>query len=304
MIPNEVRTGTRIGARWTKARTLAMRTGRRGSIIGSGTSSARSWGIAGAAGEEAYRTIDEMLEPIAPIAEAATPSASARPGGEDGAVARLQFDAAMIDLDGTLVDTLDDFVEAIGRLLDDLGLPRVGARIVGRHIGRGSAHLVGSVLAEAGRGPAPADSLADSLTIYQRHYAAVNGTRSTVYPGAVAALRRLRERGIRLACVTNKPTEFSEALLRAKALDGYFETVTGGDRFGRLKPDPLPLLKTCEALGTPPARTLMVGDSVNDALAARAAGCPVVLVTYGYNHGRPVREVDADGYVDSLEALN
>ena len=92
-------------------------------------------------------------------------------------------------------------------------------------------------------------------------------------------------------------------LLRLKGLDGFFSEVFGGDSFSRKKPDPLPLLKTCEALGSAPARTLMIGDSSNDARAARAAGCPVLLVTYGYNHGEPVREVDADGFVDSLAEL-
>ena len=77
----------------------------------------------------------------------------------------------------------------------------------------------------------------------------------------------------------------------------------GGDSFGRKKPDPLPLLKTCQALGTLPARTLMIGDSSNAAAAARAAGCPVMLVTYGYNHGEPVRAVNADGFIDSIAAL-
>ena len=90
----------------------------------------------------------------------------------------------------------------------------------------------------------------------------------------------------------------------SKGLDGYFEHLFGGEAFERKKPDPLPLLKTCEALGSAPARTLMVGDSSNDAKAARAAGCPVVLVSYGYNHGQPVREVDADGFVDSLAELD
>ena len=113
----------------------------------------------------------------------------------------------------------------------------------------------------------------------------------------------LRGAGLRLACLTNKPTDFAVPLLRAKGLDGWFDHVFGGDAFARKKPDPLPLLKTCEALGTAPARTLMVGDSSNDAQAARAAGCPVVLVTYGYNHGQPVRAVDADGFVDSLALL-
>jgi len=92
-------------------------------------------------------------------------------------------------------------------------------------------------------------------------------------------------------------------LLRAKGLESFFEVCFGGDAFERRKPDPLPLLETCRALGTLPARTLMVGDSSNDAAAARAAGCPVALVTYGYNHGEPVRTVDADWFVDRLDQL-
>ena len=124
-----------------------------------------------------------------------------------------------------------------------------------------------------------------------------------VFPGAEDGLRALRRRGLALACLTNKPTAFARALLQAKGLDGFFSHVFGGDAFERKKPDPLPLRKTCEALGTAPARTLMIGDSSNDAQAARAAGCPVLLVTYGYNHGEPVRAVDADGFVDSLAEL-
>ena len=96
---------------------------------------------------------------------------------------------------------------------------------------------------------------------------------------------------------------FRHQLLRAKGLRDAFEVVFGGDAFERRKPDPLPLLKTCEALGSVPARTLMVGDSSNDARAARAAGCPVVLVGYGYNHGEPVTDVDADGVIERLDRL-
>ena len=127
---------------------------------------------------------------------------------------------------------------------------------------------------------------------YQRHYLAINGHYARVYPGVEAGLQALRHAGLRLACLTNKPTSFALPLLRAKGLEGYFEQVFGGDSFDKKKPDPLPLLKTCEALQTAPARTLMVGDSSNDAQAARAAGCPVVLVTYGYNHGLPAQAVD------------
>jgi phosphoglycolate phosphatase len=124
-----------------------------------------------------------------------------------------------------------------------------------------------------------------------------------VFPGARDGLRALRRRGLPLACLTNKPTAHARALLHAKGLDGFFSHVFGGDAFERKKPDPLPLRKTCEALATAPARTLMIGDSSNDAQAARAAGCPVLLVTYGYNHGEPVRALDADGFVDSLAEL-
>ena len=138
---------------------------------------------------------------------------------------------------------------------------------------------------------------------YQYHYLRINGEFSAVYPGVVEGLAILKSMRLPMACLTNKPTAFAVPLLRSKGLDPFFDCVFGGDAFERKKPDPLPLRKTCEALGTEPARTLMVGDSSNDAQAARAAGCPVVLVTYGYNHGQPVRDVDADGWVEALHEL-
>lgn len=203
-----------------------------------------------------------------------------------------------------MVDTLGDFVAALNCMLDDLALPRVDASTIGAMVGKGSEHLIHSVLRHVRAVPEPDDALfAQAWDRYQHHYLAVNGFHSVVYPGVAQGLAALRERGLRLACLTNKPTAFALPLLAAKGLDGYFEQVFGGDAFERKKPDPLPLVKTCEALGSLPARTLMVGDSSNDALAARAAGCPVVLVSYGYNHGEPVRGVDADGFVDSLAEL-
>ena len=92
-------------------------------------------------------------------------------------------------------------------------------------------------------------------------------------------------------------------MLASKGLSGFFGPVFGGDSFERKKPDPLPLLKTCEALGTRPERTLMVGDSSNDARAAVAAGCPVVLLSYGYNHGQPIHTVPAQAHLESLAML-
>ncbi len=214
--------------------------------------------------------------------------------------------AAVIDLDGTLVDTLGDFVATLNRMLADLDLPSVERATVARLVGKGSEHLIRSVLALAGWPPdrieAP-DGYARAWAAYQDHYRRINGQHADVYPGALAGVQWLKARGFRLACLTNKPTEFAQGLLQAKGLAANFDVVFGGDAFARKKPDPLPLLKTCEALGTPPAHTLMLGDSSNDAQAARAAGCPVVLVTYGYNHGEPVRAVDADGWLDSLSDL-
>ncbi len=217
------------------------------------------------------------------------------------------LDAAIVDLDGTLVDTLGDFVAALNLMLADMPLaapPQLDRPVVERMVGKGSEHLVRSVLTHIapldGRAPALYDI---AFAAYQKHYGAINGLHSAIYPGAAEGLAQLRQAGLKLACLTNKPLGFARALLRLKGLDGFFSEVFGGDSFERKKPDPLPLLKTCEALGTRPGRTLMVGDSSNDAQAARAAGCPVVLVTYGYNHGEPVRQVDADGFVDTLQAL-
>lgn len=205
--------------------------------------------------------------------------------------------AAIIDLDGTLVDTLGDFHAALNQMLLELRLPPIAADAVAGFIGKGSEHLIRRTLEHVG---APATLYAHAWERYQHAYRGLNGDWSAVYPGVEQGLAALRAAGLRLACLTNKPGEFARDLLATKGLAGSFELVFGGDAFERKKPDPLPLLKTCEALGTPAAATLMIGDSRNDAAAARAAGCPVLLVTYGYNHGEPVRAVDADGYLDSL----
>ncbi len=211
-----------------------------------------------------------------------------------------QLDAAIVDLDGTMVDTLGDFAAALNLMLADLGKGEVDRAVIQRMVGKGSEHLIQSVLLHVG---ADAALYPRGWESYQKHYLAINGRHSDVYAGVLPGLEALKARGLSLACLTNKPTAFALPLLKAKGLQGYFELVFGGDSFERKKPDPMPLLKTCEALGTLPARTLMVGDSSNDARAARAAGCPVLLVTYGYNHGEPVRAVDADGFVDSLAEL-
>ena len=212
------------------------------------------------------------------------------------------LEAAIVDLDGTMVDTMGDIDCAINLMMADLSLPGVDRSTIQLLVGKGSEHLIRSVLEHSGAPPEV--NFEHAFQSYQKHYAAINGKHSAVFPGVIEGLRKLQVRGLKLACLTNKPTAFVPALLASKGLDGFFSQVFGGDAFERKKPDPMPLLKTCEALGTAPQRTLMIGDSSNDAKAARGAGCPVVLVTYGYNHGEPVREVDADGFVDSLAELS
>jgi phosphoglycolate phosphatase len=224
--------------------------------------------------------------------------------------------ACIIDLDGTLVDTLGDFVASLNHALADLHLPEVDAATVERTIGKGSEHLVRTVLAHQLAQPevvaagsvllswSEEDRTALALERYQHHYGFNNGQYADVYPGVVEGLQRLQAAGVPMACLTNKPWAFAEDLLELKGLRGFFAHVFGGDSFERKKPDPLPVLRTCEALGTAPADTWVVGDSRNDAQAANAAGCPVVLVRYGYNHGEPVREADARVCVDRLDEID
>ena len=228
------------------------------------------------------------------------------------------IDAAIIDLDGTLVDTLGDFVAALELMRGDLTergfvtSPLAADQVI-EMVGKGSENLVKSALnhfnslhALVNIACGAINSEANTvfaLARYLAHYEVISGQHAALYPGVLDGLRAAQAAGLVMACVTNKPVAFAQPLLQHLGLAGFFSHVFGGDSFARKKPDPTPLLKTCDALGTLPARTLMVGDSSNDAEAARAAGCPVVLVTYGYNHGQPIRAVDADGWVDSLADL-
>ena len=222
------------------------------------------------------------------------------------------FRAAIIDLDGTMVDTLGDFVVVLQHTLADMGchpieIARVDRDFLSLTVGKGTEDLLRRSLAHAWGLPEDDRDALDAVPAawqhYQRHYDRLNGQHADVFPGVPEGLQQLSDLGVPLACLTNKPTAFAEQLLTLKGLRGHFQHVFGGDAFERKKPDPLPLLKTCEALGSEPAATLMVGDSSNDAQAARAAGCPVLLVTYGYNHGHPITEVPALAHVDRLDAV-
>ena len=218
-----------------------------------------------------------------------------------GSFSLSDFDAAIVDLDGTMVDTAGDFVVALNLVLAELALPAIDHAFVSRTIGKGSEYLIRQTLAHAG---GDADLYDQAWARYQHHYGEINGQQSAPFPGVLEGLQKLRAAGLKLGCVTNKPTVYARQLLALKGLDGFFAQVFGGDAFERKKPDPLPLVKTCEALGSAPAQTLMVGDSSNDVHAARAAGCAkVVLVSYGYNHGEPVATAGADRVIERLDQL-
>lgn len=235
--------------------------------------------------------------------------------------ATLEIDAAIVDLDGTMIDTLGDFTAALHAALVDMGLPPVPRQAIARMVGKGTDHLLHSVLLwlagnaanphEENREAAPLKITQDMaapwlarqselLEHYQRHYIAINGQHARVYPGVREGLQALRGAGLALACVTNKPSAFTTPLLHLTGLNVLFTHVFSGDAFERKKPDPLPLLRACQALGTSPQRTLMLGDSSNDAQAAHAAGCPVILLEYGYNHGQSVRSMAAAGYTENM----
>lgn len=213
--------------------------------------------------------------------------------------------AAILDLDGTLVHTIGDFESALHRMLDELGLARtaVDRAFVHRTIGKGSEHLIRQTLLAVGADEGDPSLHHRAMVSYQHHYAEVNGEASTLFEGVLEGLQVLRAQGWPLVCLTNKPAAPARELLRRKALAPYFEHVFGGDDFPRKKPDPLPLIEACRVLGYPPAQVLMVGDSLNDAQAAEGAGCPLVLMTYGYNHGQPVRDIPARAHLDRLDHL-
>lgn len=208
--------------------------------------------------------------------------------------------AALVDLDGTLLDTAPDLAAAANATLAELGMGQLAAGEVRDFIGKGIAALVRRCL-EAARGKAADDPLYESaLACFALHYERLNGSSSAPYPGAEEGLAAMKAQGLRLACVTNKSSRYTDPLLASSGLAGYFDEVVTSDRAGRRKPDPEPFLFACRVLGVSPPEAAVIGDSANDAEGGRAAGCRVLLVPYGYREGQDVRSIECDGIVDSL----
>ena len=206
----------------------------------------------------------------------------------------------MIDLDGTLLDTIPDLAVAANLMLEALERPPLDAERIRTFVGKGIPNLVKRTLAGELDGEIQPELLARALPVYERCYASVNGRHTTLYPGVMEGLERLRDQGFPLGCVTNKSMRFTRPLLEQMRLAHYFSEVVAGDTLPKKKPDPEPLLYASDKFRVAPRDMLMIGDSLNDAQAARAAGCPVFCVNYGYNEGHDVRELDVDAIVASL----
>ncbi len=206
----------------------------------------------------------------------------------------------LIDVDGTLVDSVPDLAYCIDAMMKRLGRPPRGEAAVRNWVGNGVERLVQRALTGQLDGEPDAADFQRALPIFLDLYRANTSGRSHLYAGVRDGLDYLKTAGYPLGCVTNKAAQFTEPLLRALGVRDYFEIVVSGDALPRRKPDPLPLLHAAEHFGVKPGDALMVGDSVSDVKAARAAGFAIVCMSYGYNHGVDIRTANPDAVIDSL----
>ena len=210
---------------------------------------------------------------------------------------------ALIDLDGTLLDTAADLAAAANRMLAVLDLPARSTQEVATYVGKGIRRLVERCLTGDLERRADPARLERAVELFSAAYEEESGRHCRMYPGVVEGLDSLIAGGVRLACVTNKAQRFTRPLLERMGLLGKFQVVVCGDMVERSKPDPACYLAACAQLGLQPPEALVVGDSENDVLAARAAGMRVVCVSYGYTEGKPVEALAADAVIDDLRAL-
>jgi phosphoglycolate phosphatase len=211
----------------------------------------------------------------------------------------------LFDLDGTLLDTAADITLAINRAVTEYGWSAMVESDVRGMIGRGGQVLVERA-AQAQQRTLDDSTKASIVERFFHHYGELeerNESTARPYPGAMVALQRVHVAGLRTAVITNKQRRFAVALLERLGLSRWLDLIVGGDSCERRKPDPQPLLFACESLRLPAPQALMVGDSINDVQAARAAGIAIICVTYGYNEGQDPRSLPCDAWIDSLAEL-
>ena len=214
----------------------------------------------------------------------------------------VSISAIVIDLDGTLLHTAPELAEAANRMLRDMGRSPVSQDLLMSYIGNGIHWLVkraltGDMHAE------PETALFDqALPVFEQHYTELL-LDSKPFPNVIAGLDALKAAGYRLGCITNKVERYTNPLLKGIGMAHYFDIVLAGDTLPEKKPSPLPLLHSAKFFGVPVEQLLLVGDSLSDVMAARAAGCPVFCVPYGYNHGEPVETLNVDAVIPDLAGV-
>lgn len=215
----------------------------------------------------------------------------------------MQPQLIIFDLDGTLVDSVPDLTYCLDQMLCILGRLPHGEAKVRQWIGNGVERIVRRALVGGLHGEPLDSDFARAYPLFLELYAQHNGNNAIVYPGVREGLDILKSYGYTLACVTNKAARFTEPLLKALKLNKYFDLIVAGDTLSKSKPDPTPLLHVIKHFGATTESTLMVGDSVNDVLAARAANLAIICVSYGYNHGQNIHQAQPDAVIDSLVDL-
>lgn len=209
----------------------------------------------------------------------------------------------LIDVDGTLVDSVPDLAYCVDAMMVELGLPKRGEQRVRQWVGNGVERLVKRSLINQLDGEPDGALFAKAIPVFEALYRENTSQRSCLYPGAMEALAFLKTTDVRIGCVTNKASQFTLPLLKDLGVYDFFEIVICGDMVARKKPDPMPLLQAAEQLQTEPKASMMLGDSMSDVKAARAAGFQIVCMSYGYNHGEDIRDYDPDAVVDSMAAI-
>jgi phosphoglycolate phosphatase len=209
----------------------------------------------------------------------------------------------LIDVDGTLVDSVPDLAYCVDVLMERLGRPPRGEAAVRNWVGNGVERLVRRALIGQLDGEPPEADFDRAYPIFLDLYAENTSKRSVLYPGVREGLDWMAAAGYRLGCVTNKAAQFTLPLLTDLGVIDRFGIVVSGDTLSQKKPDPAPLLHAAAHFGVEPTQSLMVGDSVSDVKAARAAGFGIVCMSYGYNHGVDIRQALPDAVIDSMTEL-